>query len=492
MTAPSRKYEAGFNWSGNGISFGDESGSLKHFDISMGRSEELGRVEPSKAIVVLENTDGRFTPEYAAGPLYGSLENERRVRIRGYLADGVTTKNLFYGFIADIEPDAISKRTTFYLQDWSLFLQAFDLNLGPLEGYTTGAIIGAILDEAGFPAGATWRAIDAGQTTLTYWTARNINAWDAIQEMAEHEMGGMFYFDQSGKAIFEDRHFRALQAVVNTWTNSIGYLVYRRRANQVYAKAKIGLGGFEPGIAGSVIYAHSPLPLAVAPGDFVGGASGLSINYSQPAKAVISPVATTDYVACATTDGLGTNRTAGMTLASFTNFGGGAQMKLRNDNLSTVYMQRLNVRGTPLGLAADLRTVERTGTALGAIPKTYEKQYRFLDDVQLAGDFADYIVTHYATPQPLLETRLDADDSVIQQTLYASRCSDRQSITDTSFPWRSHVSGDFFIEQLKHEVDVADEGEGIHRTRWTLTQFLNDQYWILGTSALGTSTILGY
>jgi len=474
-------------------SFTDESASLKHFSTQTGRSEELGRVQPSTAIVVLDNMLGRFTPEYVAGPLYGTLELERRARIRGYLADA-TTRDLFYGFITDIVPDSLAQRTTITLQDWSLFLQQFDLNLGPLISYTTGAIIGAILDAAGFPAGGTWRTLDTGQTTLPYWFARNINAWDAIQEVAEHELGGMFYFDQSGKGIFEDRFNRPLRAVVNTWTNTIGNLIYQRRSTQVYSHAKIILGGFTLGTAGSVIFQYSPLPLAVAPGAYVGNpVDGMSINYPQPARSVITPVATTDYVANSLSTGLGTDRTAGMTLVSFADYGGGAKWLLRNDNLSTVYMQTpLQIRGTPLGLPSSLRTVERTGTPLGTIVRTFEKTYRFLDDAVLAGSWADYIVGHYAKPQPLLQTLIPVDDSVIQQQMYESRASDRQTITDTVFPWRSQVNSDFFIEMLKHEAEVTGEGPGVHRTSWTLTDQGADIVWILGTSALDTTTIAGY
>lgn len=487
MSAPGRKYEVAFNWNADGTTFVDESGSAKHFATKMGRNDEMGRIEAGTALIVLENGDGRFTPEYASGPLYGQLELERRARVLGYLADGVTTKSLFYGFISDIEPDPLSKKVTVYCQDWSPFLQAFDLNLGPLENKTTGFIIGAILDEVGFPAGGTWRDLDTGQTTLTYWNARNINAWDAIQEVSEHELGGIFYFDQAGKAVFEDRHSRALATVVNTWPNTIGSLVYRRRNTQVYAKAKIGLGGFEPGVAGSIIYSHSPLPLALAPGATL----KLPINYSQPAKAVIAPVSGTDYVANAVVDGTGADRTA-LVVSTFTNYGGGAQWELRNDNLSTVHFQALKIRGTPLGLPADLRTVQRTGTALGALAKTFERQYRFLDDPVLAGSFADYIVQHFATPQPWIQTLLPVDDDALQQKLYQSRVSDRQNISDTAFPWRSNVNGDFFIEMIEHEADIPDEGEGVHKTKWALTSYLADQVWIMGVSLMGVDTIPGY
>lgn len=484
-----RKYEVGFDWTQTGT-FVDESASLVGVTARLGRSEELGAVEPARCTIILENEDGRFTPEYTAGPLYGLLELERAARWVGYLSDGTTPAPLFYGYITDIDVDIRSHRVIIELQDYSLFLAAYDLSLGPLEGYTTGAIIEAILDEAGF-TGA--REIDAGQTVIPYWFARNTNAWDAIQTVVEHELGGLFYFRPGligETAVFEDRHARANQSPGNTWDNVIGNLAYQRRSSQVYARAKIALGGYEEGIPGSVIYAHAPLPVALAAGETL----ALEISYSQPARNVIAPVAGTDYVANASADGTGADRTSSVTV-SFQNYGGGASYHLTNGHSGTVHFQVLQIRGTPLGLPTDQRVVQRTGTALGALAKTFEHTYPLLDDRVLAGSFADYIVQHYARPQPLLRVEIPADSEGVKDVLFALRISGRERISDDAFPWSSNVDQDWFIESLEHECRMVPDGAGVHLTRLTLTSFLADQFWLLGVagaSELGESTILGY
>ena len=141
-------------------------------------------------------------------------------------------------------------------------------------------------------------------------------------------------------------------------------------------------------------------------------------------------------------------------------------------------------------MPTDQRIVQRTGTALGAIVRTFKRGYEFISDKLLLGSWAEYIVQHFNVPRPLLSVLQRADDEATKDKLFQANISDRQTITDTVFPWSTHVDQDFFIESIEHEVDI--EGVAVHETRWKLTDFLADQFFIWGTSKWDDDTVWGY
>lgn len=57
-----------------------------------------------RALIELDNVDGRFSPGNMTGPLGGNVTPRRPVRVRA--VDGSQMWPLFYGFIERIEPDA--------------------------------------------------------------------------------------------------------------------------------------------------------------------------------------------------------------------------------------------------------------------------------------------------------------------------------------------------------------------------------------------------
>lgn len=75
----------------------DISEDVRHWDTTRGRNRELERFQPGRATVVLSNLQRQYDSQNAGGPWSGYLKPMRRIRIRNTF-DGVTYTN-FDGFI---------------------------------------------------------------------------------------------------------------------------------------------------------------------------------------------------------------------------------------------------------------------------------------------------------------------------------------------------------------------------------------------------------
>jgi hypothetical protein len=71
------------------------SRSLK-FTTQIGKQQSSDVVQPGTALVTVDNDDRRFDPLHAAGPYFGNLKPNKRIRIR---ASAIGTYDLFNGFV---------------------------------------------------------------------------------------------------------------------------------------------------------------------------------------------------------------------------------------------------------------------------------------------------------------------------------------------------------------------------------------------------------
>lgn len=473
--------ELGVNWSGDGVTYVDESARLLRFRIKAGRNSEMSQNPAGSAAFIVDNYDGRFTPEYTGGPLYGSLEVYRRIRFK--VTFNAVTYSLFAGFLTDISPDVKAREATLAAIDYFGWLAEIDVSVAPATSVDTGTRISDVLAAAGIPAGD--KVISTGETDLPFPMVVGENALQACQRLAEHELGGNFYCRGDGKIVFKHRHERAIAASVVTLTTP-GDLTYERRVDGVYHRAQLKAGSYEAGIAGSQIWSLAPLPRAVAPGVSV----VLAPRYQQAATAVTTPVSGTDWVANASIDGTGADKTAALA-SSFTNYGGAAEWTLGpNTDAATIYITRAQIRGTPVTADSSGRLVTRSTTGgAGEFDKTYRKDYPLISDVNLLGAFADYIVQHYSTPQPLLTLTLGMESDAVVAQILGRYIDDRITVVDTAAGYRTNANGDYFIESVEWSGDAKSNQIG---SRWLLSSWLVDQFWILGTSQLGIDTVLGY
>lgn len=201
----------------------DVSSSLIRAELRRGRQHELGRTEAATLVVVLDNNDRAFEPEYAASPHYPHVVPMRRIRL-SVTHDG-NTYRLFTGFVERWPPSwelpNYSEITVTAVDGFALLAQA-DID-GTFPEELAGARVARILDEANWPAGD--RSIDAGQSPMpevTFEVDAGQKALAHLQEVSDSELGIPFV-DGQGRLVFHDRHRRLkapYRAPVATFSNA--------------------------------------------------------------------------------------------------------------------------------------------------------------------------------------------------------------------------------------------------------------------------------
>jgi hypothetical protein len=192
--------------------------------------------------LVLDNSDKRFSPEYASGPLYGKLAPFRTVRIQS--DDGTTIRTHWVGWVEEIQPNVnqYGERTArITAAGPMLFFKSAETNIDLQENQRTDQIISKLIQEVVIPPALTtgwlvemqgygelgistylanvtaYQAVDTGRVTLAIaadnWVQRpdspndkrdTYSVYRAIADVTAAERG-RFLFDREGKAIFWNR-----------------------------------------------------------------------------------------------------------------------------------------------------------------------------------------------------------------------------------------------------------------------------------------------
>jgi|DEB0MinimDraft_10_1074344.scaffolds.fasta_scaffold02813_8 hypothetical protein len=188
---------------GGDFSLVDVTDKVRTLSISRGRSALLGEVQAGSASIVLDNRARLFDPLSGSGASFPYVDNivpRKNVQI---LLDGVP---IFSGLVDDWQIDyAVSgdSTTTAICGDGFLTLGQTNVTTTTKSAQTSGARIGAVLTESGWPTGK--RDLDTGLVTLQADTpAANTNLLSYISTIKNTEFGA-FYMDRQGLATFEDR-----------------------------------------------------------------------------------------------------------------------------------------------------------------------------------------------------------------------------------------------------------------------------------------------
>lgn len=191
----------------------DISTRLRNGTVRRGRSSELERVSAGTCTLTLNNRDRALDPLNPAGPYFGNLLPNRRIRIRASIAGVI--KVMFDGFVENYEqtyvPGVSSDAEAVCVIEASdalaLFAQMDYVGNRPVE--TAGARVNAILNAAGWPA--TWRIVDTGMTVMAAFnnTAPGdsaISVLEALHMVDATEQGRMYVSSSASTFVFYDRN----------------------------------------------------------------------------------------------------------------------------------------------------------------------------------------------------------------------------------------------------------------------------------------------
>lgn len=197
------------------------------------------------------------------------------------------------------------------------------------------------------------RVFDVGLQNIPAAGFSSNTALFEIKSAAEAE-GGRFYADEDGKLHYENRQFynnnEDSKASVHGFDfDRIIKLEYPKGVTQIINSIRIKVNPRQI-VAEKEVWRLGEVP-QIANATTLTIWSSLIDPVPVTAAGLVTPVSTTDYLANDQSDGLGTNRTASISIVT-TKFTDGAKLEITNNHSSPVYLTLMKLRGTPAEIPA--------------------------------------------------------------------------------------------------------------------------------------------
>jgi len=501
----------------------DVTGDTLSIEWERGRnyaSALLGRSIAGKLTAVLINTDGKYSPSNTSSALTGKILPGRTVRLlagsgTSSVAPVASDSGIrWQGKLERIVPAPASHGVkTCTLVAWGVlgYLNQFETQLASQTDVLTSApsgtdsAIGSILTDVGWPDNADNRTLETGQTTISRFWMSGKKAIEAMRLVEEAEAGFLLE-SKDGKVAFENRYHRLTAAASTasqaTFSDASGatysYVALAQTdplttiTNHVEATART----FDTASI-ATLWTHpetgSDSP-TLAPGESKTFEAEFpnpdSDNNAMEVHLWTTPAASTDVQVWTAWDASGTNLTSDITIAA-SKTAERMAITLTNTSASAGFVTLLKARGTAVNTKNPciVRAIDTTSQGIYGERK-YKAKTEFIPTTSQAQDWCDYQMAIYGSPIEILTmTIATSTDNNIGQVLTRD-ISDRITITATNDAALG-ISADFFIEHERHKVGVGGKE---HTTTWKLSPASGgySQFWVLGTSVLGTATVPAY
>jgi len=510
MVVASYKLQVDWNNDGDWGDTGEEidMGRVRGITCSFGRdraSQLTGRSKSGKLRAILDNRSGDYNPFNSDSPIYGNILPGRPVRLLG-TSTTQSDQAIWQGFLTRITPQV------FLGGDATAILEATgplgQINLDQIEvamvtSQRTDQVVDDILDAAGWGSGSSYRTLDTGKTTISrYWKSQSY-AVPALQEVESTE-GGFIREGKDGKIVFDNRHHRLAGVGLTsqaTYSDASGAarvysgLIMDDPLPHIFNQFSTEVQGFTTASVAvlwtlSETGASSP---SIAPGVartwIARYPTTASANNAEGVNAWTTTAATTDMTANTAADGSGTNVTASIGI-SVSKSSETMEITLTNNTSATAYVTKLQARGTAITADDPASIKQEDSTSQTAFGKrTWPSKTKFIPDTDEALDWADFNLSIYKDPTAVLRMTYFAnrDTNSINEMLDRD-ISERVTVVADNTADLS-IDRDFFIEAISHKIGA----NRLHQVTYLLSDAVQfSDFWVLNTSALGTSTRLAY
>ncbi len=504
-------------------------------------NSQLDRVASTGSLeIVLRNDSGclggvaGYYSPYASGSKTGwRIGLPFRLKI---IYEGMTYIK-FYGYIADIQPDSGTygkQRVNLIINDWMEYAAKYPITLANIEyDKKINEIVPVIL--SGMPVQPQNTSFNTGQATFStvFDTVReNTKALSEFAKLANSELGYIYLKKDKefGETlVVEGRYTRSenneLTSVTTTklrvnsgnlLTEEGTYLLLEDGGKIILDEVEVisfffdnnmtGLEtSFGSNLANRVSVKSYPRyvdtsnqvlfslnnPISLSPGE----TKTIRGTYKDPnggarvsAKSVETPVSGTDYQMWSNSNGTGTNLTANLTVTALSGVSD-IEYTLKNTGGTSGYVTLLQARGLGIYLYDPVEYVTQDTDSINTFsyaPLTLDMKYQ--DDPYTAASVADVILEQDKEPRQILNKvnfLANYDDFLMKAFLHAD-IGDLIRVRET----QTGIDGYYHI----HGVDFEILQGGVIYFSWIVKEAIsfNTDFWVLGTSTLGESTILGY
>jgi hypothetical protein len=177
------------------------------FATNRGRQDELGQIQPGTATIVMDNADGRFSPDNAASPYHPNILPERQIALK-VRYDGGDWIYLFAGYIKSWEPrdnGPADGTVTITAADW-LARGPYHLVSQAMPQEAEDARVARLIDAIGQDVWPVSVDQDGAQTLL----AKALADADGVQELLSvcAATRGLFFVARDGTLTYHSRFHR--------------------------------------------------------------------------------------------------------------------------------------------------------------------------------------------------------------------------------------------------------------------------------------------
>lgn len=450
-------YSFKIDWDGSGAFAGNvTSDALSDISMNHGRDQErqLNPAAVGAAAFDLINVDRTYSPENAAGPLFGELDPARKVRFQVDWA-GVTYP-LFNGRIDDfdVKADRSDRTVSFTFLDGLSELQGTNLSTSVYTSQRTGYLIGLILDAVGWTGP---RDLDPGATVVPYWWEEGTDALEAVSKLVRSEgPPAIAYAAPDGTFVFRDRHHRLLrtestdvQAVFGagavgcaspavTGHDYTPPFTYSNGWRDIVNVVSFDVPERSPDASLSDAWT-SDTTLSLS----IGQSAVIDVSTSDPFRDAVVPVAGTDY----TLTGAGTalvtlSRTQGQSVKITILAVGGS-----------IVVSDLKLRARLIPVRRTVKVSQRDAASVTSHgERAYPKDAPWAN-AQDAYAIANMVLLHYSVRRPTVQMRVVSQDPEHLAQILQRALSDRIHIRNDELG----LDSDFFIEKIAHTVERINQ-----------------------------------
>jgi len=401
----------------------------------------------------LRNLSGTYAPFNSGSALSGLIYPGRPLKF--VCTVNGTDYDVFTGTLGDIgQPSRVGDLPAVQFGGYDAFEsmgRKKNVRIDLQENKRVDELITAVLDTYGWSASA--RDLDvATQTIDQFWIHRD-TAMNALRQATKQELGSLLFMDRSGNVVFRNKHWRGGRTSAFTTTGGQMFNLGLRREDFVdsvsYSRA-----GLDVDTATTVLFTLSPTGRRMAPGT-ASALNTLNGAYAVAGKSVVTPVATTDYVFNSAADGTGTDKTAQVTVDTFTSFGGGFQIIFNNLDSSDVYLTSFQVRGQAVRRSNDERRIEVSVPSPVATGESISDTFDFNDDADQIESYARFTGAVANTLQPRPVMVVTPPDNATLEAYLQLELGDVIHVTNSNVDEGLYVDSDFSVEGISWSFDVG-------------------------------------
>ena len=441
------------SWDGSGTFAGandDVSAYVRPpFTTTRGRANVNDVVGTGHGQLHLANAGGRFSPYNTASPIYPNVLPARPILVQ--VTYNAVTYPVFKG---KCTPEGMNTRdpaaaeVVFAMLDDYEGLRLGRTNTPLMSGQRVDQILGLILDDVLWSA--TARTLDVGTVQIGYFTNHNRLPLNALQLAEAQEPGSLLFMGRDGYVTWQNRNYRSLQTPYAVFSNTnFDSLDPQVRADDAISSVRAVWPRL---VAGEQPEAVFQLQRAV---QVPSGVSSLLVEVNVTgvlgASSYLNPVATTDYLANAISNGTGADKTAQVSMVVASSTAGDATLTVTNLDSLPAWIMPLTVRATALKAGGETQAYEAAVPSPAVASQQQNREFTFLDDSSLVRGWVDYTAKASGGLRPRPVMRITPSNDALMATVLGADLSKRITIADNTSAWQTGVNGDFYIENISVE-----------------------------------------